>query len=134
MPASSVVVTTERTFVIRMTGGGRAEWVNVRRGGAAGDLVEVLGPLVAGDRVPKVPAEFAKLRPGGVDLRKSGSVAKLPGVDAERVGGGHSNKSGDHEPGVTVACDVLSRRSPPMQDHPAQGTGRNPAASIKAFA
>jgi membrane fusion protein, multidrug efflux system len=52
VPASSIVVTTERTFVIRDTGG-RAEWVNVRRGAPAGDLVEVSGPLQAGDRVVK---------------------------------------------------------------------------------
>jgi membrane fusion protein (multidrug efflux system) len=52
VPASGIVVTTERTFVIR-DAGGRAQWVNVRRGAPAGDLVEVFGPLQAGDRVVK---------------------------------------------------------------------------------
>jgi RND family efflux transporter MFP subunit len=50
VPKASVVTTTERTFVIRDRGG-RAEWVNVKKGIAEGDLVEVLGNLTAGDRV-----------------------------------------------------------------------------------
>lgn len=40
LSASSVVVTTERTFVIRVREG-KAEWVNVTRGAPVGDLVEV---------------------------------------------------------------------------------------------
>src|SRR5262245_8085595 len=52
VPRTSVVVTTERTFVIREKGG-KAEWVNVTRGAADGDLVEVIGPLQAGDKVVK---------------------------------------------------------------------------------
>ena len=52
VPRTAVVVTSERTFVIRDSGG-RAEWVNVTRGAADGDLVEVSGSLVAGDRVVK---------------------------------------------------------------------------------
>src|SRR6059036_126023 len=52
VPRTSVVVTTERTFVIREKGG-KAEWVNVSKGGADGDLVEVIGPLQAGDKVVK---------------------------------------------------------------------------------
>jgi hypothetical protein len=50
VPKSSVVTTTERTFVIRDKNG-RAEWVDVRKGVADGDLVEVAGDLKAGDRV-----------------------------------------------------------------------------------
>ena len=46
------MVTTERTFVIRDKGG-KAEWVNVSRGAADGDLVEVIGGLQAGDKVVK---------------------------------------------------------------------------------
>jgi membrane fusion protein (multidrug efflux system) len=49
-PKTSVVTTTERTFVIRDKGG-RAEWVDVKKGAADGDLVEVSGALQAGDRV-----------------------------------------------------------------------------------
>jgi membrane fusion protein (multidrug efflux system) len=52
VPASSIVVNTERTFVIRNTSG-RAEWINVRRGAPAGELVEVFGPIQAGDRIVK---------------------------------------------------------------------------------
>ncbi len=52
VPRTSVVTTTERTFVIRDKNG-KAEWVNVTRGAADGDLVEVIGPLQAGDKVVK---------------------------------------------------------------------------------
>jgi membrane fusion protein (multidrug efflux system) len=49
VPTTSLVTTTERTFVIRVTNG-RAEWVDVKRGVSAGtDLVEVTGKLQAGD-------------------------------------------------------------------------------------
>lgn len=52
VPKSSVVTTTERTFVIRDRDG-KAEWVNVKRGAADGDQIEVMGNLKAGDRVVK---------------------------------------------------------------------------------
>jgi membrane fusion protein, multidrug efflux system len=50
VPKTSVVTTTERTFVIRDKNG-HAEWVDVKKGVADGDLVEVSGPVHAGDRV-----------------------------------------------------------------------------------
>ena len=50
VPKTSVVTTTERTFVIRDRNG-RAEWVDVKKGAADGDLVEVSGVLAAGDKV-----------------------------------------------------------------------------------
>jgi membrane fusion protein, multidrug efflux system len=50
VPKTSVVTTTERSFVVR-DNGGRAEWVDVRKGDAQGDLVEVLGDLKSGDLV-----------------------------------------------------------------------------------
>jgi RND family efflux transporter MFP subunit len=50
VPRTSVVTTTERTFVIRDRNG-RAEWVDVRKGAPDGDLVEVFGDLKAADRV-----------------------------------------------------------------------------------
>jgi membrane fusion protein, multidrug efflux system len=50
VPPTSIVSTTERTFVIRNEGG-VARWVNVKKMGPAGDLVEVLGPLTEGDMV-----------------------------------------------------------------------------------
>jgi RND family efflux transporter MFP subunit len=50
VPRTSVVTTTERTFVVRNQNG-RAEWIDVRKGAADGDLIEVLGDLKAGDMV-----------------------------------------------------------------------------------
>jgi membrane fusion protein, multidrug efflux system len=50
VPRTAVVTTSERTFVIRSREG-RAEWVDVKKGPADGDLVEVTGNLRAGDRV-----------------------------------------------------------------------------------
>ena len=50
VPRTSVVTTTERTFVIRNQNG-RAEWVDVKKGAAEGDLIEVIGNLHPGDMV-----------------------------------------------------------------------------------
>ncbi len=50
VPRTSVVTTTERTFVVRNQNG-RIHWVDVRKLAAEGDLVEVLGDLKAGDLV-----------------------------------------------------------------------------------
>jgi len=50
VPKTSVVITTERTFVIRDRDG-HAEWVDVKKGAADGDLIEVTGNLQAGDKV-----------------------------------------------------------------------------------
>ncbi len=52
VPATAVVTTTERSFVVRVKDG-RAEWVNVGKGVAAGDLVEVFGTVAVGDVVVK---------------------------------------------------------------------------------
>jgi hypothetical protein len=49
-PKTSVVTTTERTFVIRDRSG-RLEWVDVKKGVTAGDLVEVIGSLKPGDMI-----------------------------------------------------------------------------------
>jgi RND family efflux transporter MFP subunit len=56
VPETSVVTTTERTFVIRDRDG-RAEWVDVRKGATEGNLVEVIGNLEAGDRVLRQPTD-----------------------------------------------------------------------------
>lgn len=50
VPASSIVTTTERSFVIRVRDG-KAEWVDVVRGVAVGDQVEVWGQLKPGDTI-----------------------------------------------------------------------------------
>jgi RND family efflux transporter MFP subunit len=50
VPKTAVVTTAERTFVIRGRNG-KAEWVDVKKGAADGDLIEVIGNLEAGDLV-----------------------------------------------------------------------------------
>ena len=51
VPSKAIKATTGRVFVIRVAEG-IAEWVDVRRGGAAeGDPIEVFGNLRAGDRI-----------------------------------------------------------------------------------
>jgi len=50
VPSSAVVTTTERTFVIRIQSG-EVEWVDVKRGAAMDDMVEVFGNLKQGDQV-----------------------------------------------------------------------------------
>jgi RND family efflux transporter MFP subunit len=64
VPRTSVVRTTERTFVIRVRNG-RAEWVDVRPGAASGDLIEVVGPLAPGDLV---------VRRGTDEIREGASI------------------------------------------------------------
>jgi len=63
VPKTSVVTTTERTFVVREKDG-RAEWVNVQKGPADGDLIRVIGPLRPGDRVVKRATD--EIREGNV--------------------------------------------------------------------
>ena len=50
VPPTAVATTTERTFVVRIRNG-VAEWVDCKRGASMGGLVEVFGPLAAGDLV-----------------------------------------------------------------------------------
>lgn len=53
VPPTTIVTTTERTFVVRITGDGSVEWVNVSRGARVGDLVEVFGALKEGDTIAR---------------------------------------------------------------------------------
>jgi len=50
VPKTSLVTATGRTFLIRDRNG-HAEWVDVKKGAAEGDLVAVSGALHAGDMV-----------------------------------------------------------------------------------
>jgi multidrug efflux pump subunit AcrA (membrane-fusion protein) len=50
VPFSAVASDLERTFVIRVTNN-RTEWVDVRTGVRAGDVIEVFGNLHSGDEV-----------------------------------------------------------------------------------
>jgi RND family efflux transporter MFP subunit len=52
VPATSVVRTTERVFVIRVNNG-RAEWVDVRQGAREDGQIQIFGALSAGDVVVK---------------------------------------------------------------------------------
>jgi membrane fusion protein (multidrug efflux system) len=61
IPPGAVASNSERTFVIRVQNG-LAEWVNVKKGAALGDLIEVYGPLEAGDMLVKRGTE--EIRPG----------------------------------------------------------------------
>jgi RND family efflux transporter MFP subunit len=61
VPVSAVVRTSERQFVIRVRAG-VAEWVDVRRGEAAGELIEVFGEIQEGDLVVRRATD--EIRPG----------------------------------------------------------------------
>jgi hypothetical protein len=50
VPKTSVVTTAERCFVVRASHG-KAEWVDVKKGAADGDNIEVMGNLEPGDMV-----------------------------------------------------------------------------------
>ncbi|ADV83470.1 efflux RND transporter periplasmic adaptor subunit [Terriglobus saanensis] len=52
VPITSVVTTTERTFVITVVNG-RAHWVNVRKGATAGEQVAIRGEVSDGQAVVK---------------------------------------------------------------------------------
>jgi len=52
VPKTSIVTSTERTFIVRAKNG-RAEWVNVQKGPADGDLIRGTGAIQAGDLVVK---------------------------------------------------------------------------------
>jgi RND family efflux transporter MFP subunit len=61
VPTSAVVRSSERQFVVRVRYG-VAEWVDVRRGEVAGDLIEVFGDLREGDTVLRRGND--EIRPG----------------------------------------------------------------------
>jgi len=61
VPSTSVAVTTDRTFVIRVRGG-TTEWVDIKTGLTAGPLIEVFGDLRAGDEIAGRGTD--ELRPG----------------------------------------------------------------------
>jgi RND family efflux transporter MFP subunit len=61
VPATAVVRTSERQFVVRVRNG-VAEWVNVRRGEVNGQLIEVFGDLHEGDVVVRRGND--EIRPG----------------------------------------------------------------------
>jgi len=68
VPPTSIVTTTERTFVIRVNNG-VAQWVNVGRGARVGDLIEVFGPLKEGDTI---------VRRGTDEIREGSKVSIQP--------------------------------------------------------
>jgi len=52
VPTSSVVTTTERTFVIAAING-RAHWVDVRKGASVGEQISIRGSITAGESIVK---------------------------------------------------------------------------------
>jgi hypothetical protein len=68
VPATSVVRTTERVFVIRVSND-RAEWVDVRVAAREGAQVQVLGDLAEGDAV---------VRNGSDEIREGSQIATAP--------------------------------------------------------
>jgi len=68
VPPTSIVTTTERTFVIRVNAG-VAQWVNVSRGARVGDLIEVFGALKDGDTI---------VRRGTDEIREGAKVNVQP--------------------------------------------------------
>lgn len=68
VPPTSIVTTTERTFVIRVNNG-VAQWVNVGRGARIGDLIEVFGALKDGDTI---------VRRGTDEIREGAKVNVQP--------------------------------------------------------
>jgi len=72
VPPTSIVTTTEQTFVIRVKDG-MVEWVPVQRGPAVGSLVEVYGSLKQGDMLARRGTD--ELRVGTrVQVRASNDV------------------------------------------------------------
>jgi len=72
VPPTSIVTTTEQTFVIRVKDG-IVEWVPVQRGPAVGSLVEVYGNLKQGDMLARRGTD--ELRAGArVQVRASNEV------------------------------------------------------------
>lgn len=61
VPPTALATNSERTFVIRVRNGA-AEWVDVKRGGPVGELVEVFGPLQADDEILRRGTE--EIHPG----------------------------------------------------------------------
>jgi RND family efflux transporter MFP subunit len=68
VPPTSIVTTTERTFVVRVNNG-VAQWVNVSRGARIGDLIEVFGALKDGDMI---------VRRGTDEIRDGSKVSAQP--------------------------------------------------------
>jgi len=68
VPPTSIVTTTERTFVVRVSNG-VAQWVNVSRGARVGDLIEVFGALKEGDTI---------VRRGTDEIREGAKVNAQP--------------------------------------------------------
>jgi len=68
VPPTTIVTTTERTFVIRVKDG-VAEWVNVSRGARVDDLVEVFGALKDGDTI---------IRRGSDEIRDGSKINVRP--------------------------------------------------------
>ena len=102
VPPSAVATTTERTFVVRIRNG-QTEWVDVRRGAAMKQLIEVFGDLRAGDQVA--------LR--GTDELRAGTKVQPKAVTQATLGQLNKLASAQDNPflapGITVHTTPTSR-------------------------
>ncbi len=57
VPVTAVVNSTERIFVIRVTGDNKAEWVDVKLGRSEGGKMELYGRLSEGDKLVRTASE-----------------------------------------------------------------------------
>jgi membrane fusion protein, multidrug efflux system len=73
VPTASIASTTDRTFVVRVRNG-KAEWVDVRTGLAAGALTEVFGDLRPGDVIAARGTD--EIRPGADVRTKTARTAQ----------------------------------------------------------
>ncbi len=62
VPAKAIAITTERSFLIRVTKEGVVEWVDAKRGAAADGRVEVFGSLHEGDLISRSGTD--EIKPG----------------------------------------------------------------------
>ena len=90
VPETAVVTTTREDFR-HPQHDGKAEWVDMKKGAADGDLVEVMGNLKAGDRVVKR---------GSDEIREGANYRR-------RFGG----RRGDRTPDLCIANAALSQLS-----------------------
>src|SRR5207244_12880446 len=83
VPPTSIVTTTERTFVVRVNNG-VAQWVNVSRGARVGDLIEIFGALKDGDTIVRRGTdeirEGAKVTPQRSEERRVGKEGEQGGL------------------------------------------------------
>jgi multidrug efflux pump subunit AcrA (membrane-fusion protein) len=57
VPATAIVNSTERVFVIRVDSAHKAQWVDIKTGRSEGGKTEIYGNLKTGDQLIKIASE-----------------------------------------------------------------------------